>query len=65
MKIKVSQSYVMEVLSLQGVKFDSDVAKAIAPLLAAQLAAAAPAYSRLPFETEPATFLVALAQERG
>jgi hypothetical protein len=57
---RVSQGYVQEVLLLQGVSRDPDAARAIAPVLAAQLEAAAPAYDRLPFESEPAAFLVAL-----
>lgn len=60
---RVSQGYVQEVLQLQGVGRDPDAAKAIAPLLAAQLDAAASAYDRLPFETEPAGFLVVLERK--
>jgi hypothetical protein len=60
---RVSQGYVQEVLQLQGVGRDPDAAKAIAPVLAAQLDAAAPAYDRLPFEAEPASFLVALERK--
>ncbi len=57
---RVSQGYVQEVLQLQGVARNPDAARAIAPVLASQLEAAQAAYDRLPFETEPATFLVEL-----
>ncbi len=60
---RVSQGYVQEVLQLQGVARDPDAARAIAPVLAAQLDAALPAYDRLPFETEPAAFLVTLERK--
>ena len=60
---RVSQGYVQEVLQLQGAGRDPDAAKAIAPVLAAQLDAAAPSYDRLPFETETAAFLVALERQ--
>jgi hypothetical protein len=60
---RVSQGYVQEVLQLQGVARDPDAARAIAPVLAAQLEAALPAYDRLPFEVEPAAFFVALERK--
>jgi len=60
---RVSQGYVQEVLVLQGVARDPDAAKTIAPVLAAQLETAAPAYDRLPFEAEPAAFLVQLQRQ--
>lgn len=59
---RVSQGYVQEMLMLQGVARDPDAAKAIAPVLAAQLETAAPAYERLPLEAEPAAFLVQLGR---
>jgi hypothetical protein len=59
---RVSQGYVQEVLQLQGVARDPEAARAIAPVLAAQIEAAQPAYDRLSFETEPATFLVELGR---
>ncbi len=60
-----SQSYVVEVLSLQGVAPDPDAPKAMSALLSVQLAAAEPAYDRLPLEAEPAAFQRALERERG
>jgi hypothetical protein len=57
---RVGQGYVQEVLQLQGVARDPDAARTIAPVLAAQLEAAMPANDRLPFEAEPAAFLVSL-----
>jgi hypothetical protein len=59
---RVSQGYVQEVLQLQGVGRDPDAARAIAPVLAAQLEAAAPTYDRIAFEAEPAAFLVELSR---
>lgn len=58
--IRVGQGYVQEMLQLQGVARDPDAAKSIAPVLAAQLEVAMPAYDRLPFEVEPAAFFVSL-----
>ena len=60
-----SQSYVVEVLSLQGVQPEPDAPKAMSALLTTQLAAAAPTYDRLPLEAEPSGFFATLARERG
>lgn len=63
MTAKATETYVTEVLALQGVAAASEAAKAIAPTLSAQLAAAASSYASLAFETEPASFLVVQARE--
>jgi hypothetical protein len=63
MTAKATETYVTEVLALQGVAVTSEAAKAIAPTLSAQLDAAAPAYASLAFETEPTGFLVVQARE--
>ncbi len=60
-----SQSYIVGVLSLQGVEPDPDAPKAMSGLLSVQLAAAEAAYDRLPLEAEPAAFQRALERERG
>jgi hypothetical protein len=60
----VSHTYVLDVLSLQGLDEGPEVARQIAGALAAQLAVAAPAYQRLAFEEEPSGYLSVLAAER-
>ena len=62
---QASEKYVAEVLELQGVMPTEGGAKAIAPALSAQLAAAAAAYASLPFETEPSGFVAAVAREKA
>jgi len=64
MTVKVTEAYVSEVLTMQGVAVAPEAPKAIAPGLSGQLAMAAPAYAALPFEVEPATFLAVLAKEQ-
>jgi hypothetical protein len=61
---KASEAYVTEVLALQGVAVPPEASKAISVGVSVQLTRAAPAYAALPFEIEPATFLVHLAKER-
>jgi hypothetical protein len=60
----VSHTYVLDVLALQGLDENTEVARQIAGALAAQLAVAGPAYQRLAFEDEPAAYLSVLAAER-
>jgi hypothetical protein len=62
---QASEKYVAEVLELQGVMPTEGAAKAIAPALSAQLAAAAAAYASLPFETEPSGFVAVVAREKA
>ena len=64
MTVKVSEAYVSEILAIQGAAVAPEAPKAISPALAAQLATAAPAYAALPFETEPGSFVAALAKEQ-
>ena len=64
MSVTASETYVTDALALQGAAIAPDAAQAIAPTLSAQLAAAAAAYAALPFEAEPATFLVVRAAEK-
>jgi hypothetical protein len=64
MSVAVTEAYVKEVLALQGVAVAPEAPKAIAVGISVQLTRAAPAYAALPFEVEPATFLVTLAKER-
>ncbi len=64
MNPRASETYVTEVLALQGVAAAPEAARAIAPTLSAQLAAAEPGYAALAFDVEPATFLVALDREK-
>ncbi|HSD52969.1 MAG TPA: hypothetical protein VLC47_02330 [Burkholderiales bacterium] len=54
-----------EVLALQGVAVPPEAPKAISIGISVQLSRSAPAYAALPFEVEPATFLVMLARERS
>jgi hypothetical protein len=61
---KASEAYVSEVLALQGVAVPPEAPKAISIGISVQLSRSAPAYAALPFEAEPATFLVMLAKER-
>jgi hypothetical protein len=60
----VSHTYVLDVLALQGLDENTEVARQIAGALASQLAVVAPAYQRLAFEDEPSGYLAALATER-
>ena len=62
---QASEKYVAEVLELQGVMPTEGAAKAIAPALSAQLAAAAAAYASLPFEAEPSGFVAVVAREKA
>ena len=62
---QATETYVAEVLALQGVMPSEDAAKAIAPALSAQLATAASAYASLPFEAEPSGFAAAVAREKA
>ena len=62
---QATETYVAEVLALQGVMASEDAAKAIAPALSAQLATAASAYSSLPFEAEPSGFVAVVAREKA
>ncbi len=62
---EATAKYVDEVLALQGVMTSEGAAKAIAPALTAQLAAAAAAYASLAFEAEPSGFAGALAREKA
>jgi hypothetical protein len=64
MTSKISETYVTEVLALQGMAVAPEAAKVIAPALSAQLGAAAAAYAGLPFEAEPPTFLVVRDAEK-
>jgi hypothetical protein len=64
MTVRVTETYVAEILATQGVAVPPEAAKAIAAALAAQLAKAAPAYAALPFEAEPASFVAVTARER-
>jgi hypothetical protein len=64
MTVKVTETYVAEILALQGVAVPPEAPKAIAAALTAQLAAATPAYAALAFEAEPATFVAVMAAER-
>ena len=64
MTVKVSEAYVGEVLAIQGAAVAPEAPRAIAAALSAQLAAAAPAYAALSFETDPGAFLAVLAKER-
>ena len=65
MSAAVTEAYVNEVLSAQGVAVAPQAAKAIAAVLSHQLATAAGTYAALPFEVDPATFLAVLAAERA
>ena len=65
MQGQATERYVAEVLALQGTMAGEDVAKAIAPALSAQLAAAAPAYASLPLEAEPSGFFAVVAREKA
>jgi hypothetical protein len=60
----VSHTYVLDVLALQGLDENTDVARQIAVALAGQLAIAGPVYQRLAFEEEPSGYLAVLAAER-
>jgi hypothetical protein len=60
----VSHTYVLDVLALQGLDENTEVARQIAGALAAQFALVGPAYQRLGFEEEPSAYLAALAAER-
>lgn len=60
----VSHTYVLDVLALQGLDENTEVARQIAGALAAQFAVTGPAYQRLDFEQEPSGYLAALAAER-
>jgi hypothetical protein len=62
---QATETYVAEVLALQGVMASEDAAKAIAPVLTAQLATAAAAYAALAFEAEPSGFVAAVAREKA
>jgi hypothetical protein len=62
---QATETYVAEVLALQGVMASEDAAKAIAPALTAQLATAAAAYASLAFEAEPSGFAAAVAREKA
>jgi hypothetical protein len=62
---QATETYVAEVLALQGVMASEDAAKAIAPALSAQLATAAAAYAALAFEAEPSGFAAAVAREKA
>jgi hypothetical protein len=61
---RVTETYVAEMLAIQGVAVPPEASKAIAAGLGAQLAKAVPAYAALPFEAEPATFFVVATRER-
>ena len=61
----VTPQYVAAVLAAQGYVVTPDAAQAIAAALAAQVAAAAPAYARLAFEVEPAGFFASLQNGRA
>ena len=65
MRGQATERYVAEVLALHGTMAGEDVAKAIAPALSAQLAAAAPAYASLQFEAEPSGFFAVVAREKA
>lgn len=64
MTVKATQTYVTEILALQGVAVPPAAPEAIAAALTAQLAAATPAYAALAFEAEPAAFGAVMAAER-
>jgi hypothetical protein len=64
MSAKATETYVTEVLALQGVGVPPEAARPIAATLSAQLAAAEAGYAALAFDVEPATFLVALGREQ-
>jgi hypothetical protein len=65
MQGQATERYVAEVLTLQGTMAGEDVAKAIAPALSAQLAAAAAAYASLQLEAEPSGFFAVVAREKA
>jgi hypothetical protein len=64
MTVKVSEAYISEILAIQGVTVVPETPQAIAAALTGQLAAAVAAYTALPFDAEPATFLAVVASER-